>query len=457
MLGRWAPTIEQAAYRLLYLMLPRRGGALVRVAITGSLLAFTPLNTTAADLRDEPPLGELSFRAAERLLLQRNREIRAARRAVDSAKAGVLIAGARPNPNLTLQTSNINPQDGIGPGGLRDKAFDTQIRVDYVIERGQKRDLRLATATAQATATDEDLNDVLRIQPAVLANAYYNLLLAQERVRITRETAGLFRATLAASQRRLTAGDIAATDVNRISVDELRAQSDEQSAIADRNHAQFALASVLGLEAHAQELIASDAWPGSIQEPNLEDVDALLDRRPDVRAAKAHADAAWPARELAHSQRIRDVTIGVTYDHWPTNATNMQGTGNSYGFAVSVPLFLGNHFDGDIAKAEADWGAALDFVERTIAGARVDLARTRSDLDVARERVTRFDRELLVAAKRVADAQEFAYQRGAIGVLDLLDARRTLRSVQLDAASARADYAKALAAWRQARPSPSRD
>ena len=79
------------------------------------------------------------------------------------------------------------------------------------------------------------------------------------------------------------------------------------------------------------------------------------------------------------------------------------------------------------------------------------MTRTRSDLEASRKRLARFDAELLVAARRVADAQEFAYQKGAIGVLDLLDARRTLRAVRLDAAASRADFAKALAAWRQAR------
>ena len=35
-----------------------------------------------------------------------------------------------------------------------------------------------------------------------------------------------------------------------------------------------------------------------------------------------------------------------------------------------------------------------------------------------------------------------------MSLIDLLDARRTLRQVQLEAATARADHAKALAAWR---------
>ena len=105
------------------------------------------LDATAADeLVEHIPFDRLSLPAAERLLHQYSRELRASQRAVDAAKAGILIAGVRPNPNVTLQTSNINPQAGISSGGLRDNAFDTQIRTDYLVERGEKRALRLASA-----------------------------------------------------------------------------------------------------------------------------------------------------------------------------------------------------------------------------------------------------------------------------------------------------------------------
>lgn len=116
------------------------------VAIASATMVFA-LDATAADeLVEHIPLDRLSLPAAERLLHQYSRELRASQRAVDAAKAGILIAGVRPNPNVTLQTSNINPQAGTGSGGLRDKAFDTQIRTDYLVERGEKRALRLASA-----------------------------------------------------------------------------------------------------------------------------------------------------------------------------------------------------------------------------------------------------------------------------------------------------------------------
>jgi outer membrane protein, heavy metal efflux system len=438
-------------------MLRLRASLASRVAIVIAAAAFGSGAIATGEFVGRGRLDRLSLDEAEQLLHQHSRELRAAQRAIDAAQAGILIAGARPNPNVTLQTSNINPQAGIGSGGLRDKAFDTQIRTDYLVERGQKRALRLASAAGLERASEEDLGETLRTQRTALAIAYYDLSLAQERIKIAHETAELYGATLSAARRRLDAGDISTSDVDRISVDALRAQGDEQSAMTDRQHAQFALAAVLGLESNASQLAATDGWPEPADIQASEDIDAVLKGRPDVRAAKARADAAGHARDLARSLRTRDVTVAVTYDHWPTNANNLQGTGNSYGISLSVPLFLGNHFDGDIAKAEADWGTALDLVDKSMASALADIARTQLDLERMRDRVTRYDRELLIGAKRVAEAQEFAYQKGAIGVLDLLDARRTLRSVQLDATTAHADYAKALATWRLARSSDTRN
>ena len=80
--------------------------------------------------------------------------------------------------------------------------------------------------------------------------------------------------------------------------------------------------------------------------------------------------------------------------------------------------------------------------------AQGQLAQARSALLAARDRLQRLEGGLLADAKRVADAAELAYGKGAMGLMDLLDARRTLRQVQIEAATARADHAKALSDWR---------
>jgi outer membrane protein, heavy metal efflux system len=391
-------------------------------------------------------LEALTLRAATALVAERNRDVQAARRALDAARADTIAAGARPNPNLTLGIGQINPQVGIGPGGPRDKQVDALVRLDQIIERGGKRELRVDAARKLEEASAADVADVLRQQRLAAASAYYDLVLAQDRVAVTNENVELFDRTLAAAEQRLRAGDIAPADLARLRVDALRGQNDARQAEAERVRARFALGYLIGAEAAADRIRAIDAWPALAQVATA-DLEALVERRPDVAAARARFDSAAQARELARRLRTRDISVGAQYDRYPTSPTNNLGFGNAYGFTVTLPLFLRYNFEGEIARAEADYFAAQDAIERTRAIARTELARARADLVAAGERLERFDTSITVEARRSAEFAEFAFRNGAIGVIDLLDARRVLRATLLDAAQARADYARALAAW----------
>lgn len=414
------------------------------------LLLLTGAHWGAALAQDN--VIELTLRDADQLLQSANRELRLARRALEAAQANTVVAGARPNPNLSLGVATINPQVGVGGGSLRDKTVDSSVRVDQVIERGDKRELRIAAARRSESASGLDYADVLRQQRLALRSAYYDLLFAQDKSAVTQDTIALFERTVEAAQLRLKAGDIAAADVARLRVDALRAQNDARSAEADRRRAQLALAYLIGAEDRAASLRAVDPWPSPAGIEEARVTEDMIERRPDVRAAKSRVDAAAGGRDLARSLRTRDVTVGLSYDHYPVNpgyaAGSGAGTGSSYGVFLSVPLFARYHYEGEIQRAEADYGAALDTLEKTRAQARSELNRTGSDLQAAAERLARYDGSLLAEAKKASDSAEYAYKNGAIGVMDLLDARRTLRAIQIDAAAARNDYARALSAWR---------
>ena len=396
-------------------------------------------------------LAELTLAQAELLLQSRNRELLAARRALEAAQANTLTAGARPNPTLSLGVAAINPQAGVGSGPWRDKTVDGSIRVDQVIEGGDRRELRVATAQSLAAASAEDLSDAYRQQRIALRSAYYELLFSQDKTSIARDNAVLFGVSTRAAELRLKAGDIAAADVARLRVDALRAANDARAAEGELRRAQLALAYLIGAEAQAAAIQAVDPWPAVADAAEGGVTDELIERRPDVRAARKRVEAAQSARELARSLRTRDVSVGMQYDHYPVNPAyalgSGAGTGNSYGVFVSMPFFARYRYEGEIQRAEVDYGAALETLDKARAQARAEFSRALSDLESAGERMRRHDESLLVEAKKAADSAEFAYKNGAIGVMDLLDARRTLRAIQIDAASTRNDYAKALSAW----------
>jgi len=385
---------------------------------------------------------DLTLGEAEALLVRNNRDLQAARRALESADAQITIAGARPNATLSLNSTSISRDPGVGSGGLGQRRIDNVLRIDQPFERGDKRALRLDAANGLQRAAQHDTLDILRQQLSALAGAYYDAKQAQEKAEVLAGTADLFSGTLSAAQKRLKAGDLAPADVAKVQVDYERAQNDARAARADFVRAQIALSYLVGLEADVADLRPVDAWP-PLERAYPDAVEQAIEARPDVLAAKARVEAADKLRDLARAQRTRDVTIGAQYEHYPSSVPE-----NSIGFGIAIPLFTGNDFSGDIQKAEVDRFAALDALVRTRVLAGNELRRAASDLNAAADRLERFDGTLLAAAARSAQAAEFAFQRGAISVLEVLDARRTHRAVQLEALAARSDHAKALAAWR---------
>jgi cobalt-zinc-cadmium efflux system outer membrane protein len=390
-------------------------------------------------------LGQLTLRQAEVFFAARNRELQIGQRLVEGAEADRLSAAQRPNPNLSFNASPLNPHSGIGSGDARDKQIGSTIGLQQLFERGNKRELRMEAADHNIRASRGDYADIQRQQKVALYSAYYDLVAAQEKLRISTETAGLFQKTIDAVERRLQAGDIARSEVARIRVDALRAQNDARTAQAERQKAQTALAYMMGAERDAARINATDGWPDVGMAPGALEIDKALAGRADVQAAQARVAAADRNRELARALRTRDVTGSAQFQHFPGDFSN-----NTFGVGVSIPLFTSYYFEGEVRRAEVELQSARDNLERVRALALGEIARSRADLDAAAERVQRFRDTLSQEAQRAAEGAEFAYSKGAIGVLDLLDARRQLYATRLDASNTLADYAKSLAAWQAA-------
>lgn len=422
-----------------------------RTWISRLILACLCAGTAAAVCAESPApvpatlLEHLTLKQAETIFAERNRELLSARRAAEGAEADVLSAAAAPNPELSMNTSQISPRNGIGSGKPSDKYVDTIIGMSQLFERGNKRGLRTAAAQFNAAAARNDENDAARQQRLALLAGYYDLKLAQERVSISGNAADLFDKSVAAAERRLRAGDIAATELARIQVDALRARNDARNAQAERERSQLALAYLIGAERNAAHIFAADPWPTGPVRTQPPVADDLLDQRPDIRAALDRVGAAEKNRELARALRTRDITAGVQYEHFPGDAAN-----NSYGFTVSIPIFARYQYDGEIRRAEVELQAARENLERLRALALAELRRADSTLAAADERRHRLVDTLLPAAEKAANGAEFASTRGAIGVMDLLDARRQFYVAQLETIAAHAEYAKALAAKRSA-------
>jgi cobalt-zinc-cadmium efflux system outer membrane protein len=245
------------------------------------------------------------------------------------------------------------------------------------------------------------------------------------------------------------AGDLSRADLARLNVDALRAKNELQNVRLEEEKAKVSLAYLIGMERDARRIRAAETWPALSAMPSLGDLDRVIDRRADVQAAQARVQSADKNRQLAQSLRTRDVTAGLQYDRMPTDVIR-----NSLSLNVSVPLFTNYYYQGEIRKSETEYDMAQTSLERVRAAALTEISGAAAALSATADRVQRFREGLLAAAERAADAAEFAYTRGAIGVMDLLDSRRQLYAVRVDAAAALADYARAYSAWIAATEAP---
>ena len=393
----------------------------------------------------------LTLSEAQSLARQRNQDLQLARTAIASAQANIDIAGAAPNPTLTVSASSINTSNGGGSGTVWRRPIDSVLRVDQLFERGGKRELRQENAQQLAQAAESDFVDLQRQLRALVAQAYFDLKAAQDKRAAAADASRLLDSMLSAAQLRKSAGDIAGADVERVRVDALRAQNDVAAADGELARAKRALALLLSAGERADSLEATDAWPAANAPVGLSasQLDAIIGRRPDMLAAMARVQAAEAGSRLAQSLRTRDVSIGMQYEHYPqSDPTN--SSGNSVGFSVQVPLFTRYYYKGEILAAEAARTSAEQNVQRVRTIAENEIGSAWASLLAATERVKRNREQLLTAAEKAAEAAEYAYKNGAVGVMDVLDARRTLRATRLDALAAQAEFSKALSVWQAA-------
>lgn len=372
-----------------------------------------------------------------------NLEVSIASRNRDAAHADIAAADHAPLPQLSAKLSQIDLQNGIGPGNvLTAKRIDKAVGLDWTWERGDKRALRTEAARRAAAAALADLDEVQAQQLLAAQGAFFDLLAAQGRIEQLAAIEHSARQTADAARVRLKAGDVAVQDAARAAIEAERAHADGESAQLELRRAQLVLAQLTGRESEAPALQAQADWPNAAPPDPTLPLGPLAELRADVRAAAERLRAAESALGAATALRQADVTWGTSLDHYPGTSTRQLE------LRLSMPLAFGYRYEGEIGRAAAQVDQARDALEKARRNAAAELQRLRAETDSAARRDRRYQGEIVPRSQEVAERAELAYSKGALPLTDLLDARRTLRAVLLEALSARTDLAKAWSAWR---------
>jgi outer membrane protein, heavy metal efflux system len=422
--------------------------------LMGALLGAAAPWVQAADTPSVPAAASSPLSLQQVLEAARqNPDTMAALRAADAARADVQAANRAPAPTLSAGVSSIDLQNGVGSGSFwTQKRLDKSLGLDWTWERGNKRALRTEVAERSARAAQADGTDMAVMQQIGAHNAFYDLLAAQQRLQTVQAIAQSAQQLADTAVRRLKAGDLSSQEAARTRIEAERARADVHSAQLEQQQAAQLLSTWTGHKPPAGGWTAQGAWPAA--QPNAaqaEDaIDALVEQRPDVVAARERVAAAQAALQAAQALRSADPSIGATFDHYPDGTR----TNRLLGLRISIPLNGWQRFDGEIGRALAQEQQSQDLLQKTRVQARSELVALMQGWQASAGRLKIYDEQIVPQATQVAAQAELAYSKGGLTLTDLLDARRTLKTTQLEALAVRSEHAKALGTWQLRSASP---
>ncbi|MDO8539659.1 MAG: TolC family protein, partial [Opitutaceae bacterium] len=145
------------------------------------------------------------------------------------------------------------------------------------------------------------------------------------------------------------------------------------------------------------------------------------------------------ALELEQAQAVQDVTVG--------GGLRFLRDGSDAGFVagVSVPLPVRNRNQGNIRAARENLAGAEQMVRAVEAALRAAFTAAWQDLLAAHTAMQSLHRDALPATEEAYTAVRSAYERGALPLIDVLDAQRALVAIRREILDAESAYAAAFA------------
>lgn len=286
---------------------------------------------------------------------------------------------------------------------------------------------------------------LLDLQQSV-ATAFFDALLAEQRVEVARQSLALAVETRDVVQKKYEQGQISEYDLLRAEVQVANIRPQVLQAENGRELSLTNLRNLLGVEAGVPLALSSSAPDSAAWE--AESLADLIKRARDSRPGPRQA-------ELEVSMREKAVTVARS-EHYPSLALSGNYMVNAYrerlGFdhwqrtpawsatlSLSIPIFEGLRISSGVTQAKVDLSQAR-LRERSVNKlVALEVEKARNDFLEARERLGS-QTETVLQAEKGYEISQLRYQEGVGTQLEVTDAMLALTTARLNKNLALRDY-----------------
>lgn len=407
-------------------------------AVFGAALAAM---LAGAPARAQPAASALSALVAE--ALQNNPELRAAAKEAEAAQQRVRPAGALEDPMLEAGLINVP----IQPWRLnREDMTMKMLGLSQKLPYPGKRALREQVAAKEAETLGYGLRETTNRVVREVKNAYFDLALADESVRLLKRNRQILEQFLHTAESRYAVGQAAQAEVLKAQTQLGRMTEELLRMERERPVIEAELARLLGR--------SGQALPVAVELPALRaaasDLEALqqaaLRERPQLLGLQSAIDRSARALDLARKEKQPDFDLRFSYGQREQDLAGMPRQDVvSLTVAMNLPVWREDKIEPRIAEAQAMREQALQMRQ---AQQNEVLARLRQQValsEQSRKSVQLYDTAVLPQARLTVEAALAAYQVSRVDLLMLLDSQMTLFGYEINRVRELVNFNKALA------------
>jgi NodT family efflux transporter outer membrane factor (OMF) lipoprotein len=367
-----------------------------------------------------------------------NLDIAAATSRIIQADAQSRITGAALLPTLsgtgqeTYSRTSGSSASGLTIGGREVVNYSASLSASYEIDFWSKnRDAaRAAEDTANASRFDRDTVALTTL--AAVANAYFQVLASQDRIKTAQDNIASAQRILDAIKQRLAAGTGTDLDV-----------AQQESVLANQRAAVPPLRLTLAQNINALALLVARPpesvriTGGSLNQiasprvtPGLPS--ELLTQRPDIRRQEAQLAAATANVGSARAQFFPSITLTGSGGYQSSALVSLFQPHAAFFNLVgglTQPIFDGGRIQGNFDLTKAQQDELLQTYRKTVVSAFTDVENALASIRQNTERL-RLQREVVRASRRAFELSEQQLRAGTADIVTVLNTQLTLFQAQ---------------------------
>jgi NodT family efflux transporter outer membrane factor (OMF) lipoprotein len=388
-----------------------------------------------------------------------NLDIAAAIARIVQADATARIAGAPLLPDIGLDASATRSRASQSTGGStfssgaseRDNLSVT-MSASYEIDFWGKNRAALRAAEQGAVASRYDREVVGLTTMVTAANAYFQVLAAQDRLRVARENLVSANRVLDLIKQRVNAGTASDLDTAQQEslVNSQRAAIPplEQTLKQNRN----ALAVLMARSPESVRVRGGSLRGIAIPRVTPGLPSELLAQRPDIREAEAQLAAANANVENARAQMLPSITLtgeGGYQSAVLKTLLRPESALFSFGAGLTQPIFDGARLQGNLDLQKGRQDELLQIYRKAVISGFADVENA---LDGIRQTALRerLQSEVVTSSRRAFDIAEQRLREGTVDLVTVLQTQQTLYQALDALAVARLAHVQAIVSLYQA-------